>query len=173
MAMLKREWVTPAAAGVMLVSAVTGTLMFFHLDTGSNKDVHEWIGLGAVALVALHVITNFRSLTTHLSGARGRAIVAAFVVVLAASFADFEGEGGGEPPFVAPMQALARQPVPVLAQVAGVTPDEMQKRLEAAAKKPVGEGATVGQLAGPDTRAQIHLLGAVMRPAGAAPARAD
>lgn len=162
MTMLKREWVTPAAAGVMLVSAVTGALMFFHADTGANKVVHEWIGLAVLAFVLLHVVTNFPSLKRHLAGTRGRAIVAAFVVVLAASFLQI-GEGDDEPPFVPPMKALALQPIPVLAQVAGVSPDEMRRRLAAAAKQPVGEGATVSQLAGPDTRRQIHMLGEVMK----------
>lgn len=166
MSILKREWVTPAAAGVMLVSAVTGTLMFFHLETGANKEIHEWLGLGVVALVVMHIVTNFRSLKSHLAGTRGRAIVAVFAVVLALSFVQWEGgEEEGGPPFVAPMKALALQPIPVLAQVAGVTPEEMQKRLEAVTKKPVGEGATVSSLAGPDTRAQIHVLGEVMKPA--------
>ena len=49
---IKREWVTPIAAGGFLISAVTGVLMFFHLDTGLNKVAHEWLSwvfLGGVA----------------------------------------------------------------------------------------------------------------------------
>jgi hypothetical protein len=38
---IQREWVTPIAAGAFLISAVTGVLIFFHVDSGLNKVAHE------------------------------------------------------------------------------------------------------------------------------------
>lgn len=37
---VQREWATPVAAGAFLLSAVTGVLIFFHIDSGLNKFVH-------------------------------------------------------------------------------------------------------------------------------------
>ncbi|EWS63204.1 hypothetical protein Y695_03563 [Hydrogenophaga sp. T4] len=41
----QRPWITPLVMGSFALSAVTGVLMFFHLDTGLNKAAHEcWAG---------------------------------------------------------------------------------------------------------------------------------
>lgn len=39
--MTYREWATPLTIGSFLLIAVTGVLMFFHLDSGLNKLAHE------------------------------------------------------------------------------------------------------------------------------------
>ena len=41
---LSRDWATPLTAGAFIVLAVTGLLMFFHLDRGLNHLAHEWLG---------------------------------------------------------------------------------------------------------------------------------
>lgn len=41
---ISRNWATPLTIGSFLLMAVTGLLMFFHLDTGLNKAAHEWLG---------------------------------------------------------------------------------------------------------------------------------
>ena len=43
---LQRQWTTPLVAGSFLLMGATGILMFFHWDTGLNKTVHEWLGIG-------------------------------------------------------------------------------------------------------------------------------
>jgi hypothetical protein len=68
----QREWVTPIAAGAFLLSAVTGVLIFFHVDSGLNKVVHEWLGWVLLGGVALHVIANFSGFRRHLGARRDR-----------------------------------------------------------------------------------------------------
>ena len=51
---LQRDWITPITMGAFGLLAVTGALMFFHLDRGLNETAHEWLSwvlLGGVALV--------------------------------------------------------------------------------------------------------------------------
>jgi hypothetical protein len=67
-------------------------------------------------------------------------------VLLAASFVRIGGER--KPPFVPPLRALADAPLPVLAQVAKITPQELHA------------------LVGGDTRAQIRVLSQVLAAPG-------
>lgn len=46
---VSREWATPLTIGIFTLMAVTGILMFFHLDKGLNKTAHEWLGWLLVA----------------------------------------------------------------------------------------------------------------------------
>jgi hypothetical protein len=79
----------------MVISSVTGVLLFFEADSGFAKLAHEWLGwvlvLGAIA----HAYTNRASLRAHLSGARGRVVVAAFVLTTIAVIVPWSSGGGG------------------------------------------------------------------------------
>ncbi|HMM86236.1 DUF4405 domain-containing protein [Azohydromonas sp.] len=161
---LQREWATPLVMGAFLLSAVTGVLMFFHADSGLNKVVHEWLGWVLLGGVALHATVNLAGVKRHLATGVGRAVIAGFALLLAVSFVPVGG--GDEPPFVAPVRALAAAPLPVLAQVAGTTPDELQRRLATAGYPADDASASVAQRVGGDTRRQIRVLAAVLKPAG-------
>ena len=117
---LQRDWVTPLTMGAFALLAVTGVLMFFHLDSGLNKVAHEWLSWVLVGGVALHVATNWLGVKRYLAGWKGRAVVVVFALLIGASFLPLGG--ADEPPFVGPIRALAGAPLPVLAQVAHTTP---------------------------------------------------
>ena len=109
--------------------AVTGILLFFHLDSGLNKLAHEWLGWFMVLGVAAHAAANWAAFRRHFLGSRlGRGILLASVVVTAASFASVPGGAGGgmSPPALA-IQALARAP---LVQVAPLTGRPVQALLD-------------------------------------------
>ncbi len=154
---LQRDWVTPITMGAFGLLAVTGVLMFFHLDSALNSAAHEWLSWVLLGAVALHAAVNWPGLKRHLAGWRGRGALALFAVVLAGSFLPLGG--GSEPPFVAPLRALADAPLPVLAQVAKVPPQELRARLQRAGVTPTSDADTVHALVGDDTRAQVRLLG--------------
>lgn len=126
---LTREWVTPLVMGSFALLAVTGILMFFHADSGLNKLAHEWLSWMLVAAVLGHMLVNFGAVKRHFSATRTRVIAGIFVALLLASFMPLGGSG--KPPFAAPVDALARAPLPVLAQVAGMSVDQARERLAA------------------------------------------
>jgi hypothetical protein len=66
------------------------------------------------------------------------------------------------PPFAAPIAALAAAPLPVLASVAGVSPEQMQHRLALQGVVVVNNGSTVAQSVGSDLRRQMAVLTAVL-----------
>lgn len=157
---LQRDWITPITMGAFGLLAVTGVLMFFHLDSGLNEAAHQWLSWVLIGGVALHAAVNWPGLKRHLAGWRGRAAMALFAVLLAASFLPLGGQG--EPPFVPPLRTLADAPLPVLAQVARTTPEQLRERLQRAGVSPQGEADTVHSLVGDDTRAQIRVLSQVV-----------
>jgi hypothetical protein len=106
---ISREWATPLTIGAFVLMACTGILMFFHLDTGLNKEAHEWLGWAMVAGVVAHSVANWTAFSRHLARPAAQVIIGVFVVILAASFfikGEDEG-GGGNPAFRASKAVLA------------------------------------------------------------------
>lgn len=119
---VSRSWATPLTLGALVLMAVTGVLMFFHLDTGLNKEAHEWLGWLMVAGVALHAAANWQAFKRHLTSNRtGQLIVGVWLLVLAGSFASPGGQegGGGLPPPVVAMRAVLAAPLKDLAVLTG------------------------------------------------------
>ena len=157
---ITRDWATPLTAGAFLLVATTGVLMFFHADSGFNKDAHEWLSWALLAGVVLHVTSNVAAFKKHLAGRSGQAIVGAFAVVLGLSFISMEEEEAE--PFTAPVQALADAPIISLAQVANTTPDEVVQRLQKAGLKATPTTQKVSELTGKDLGAQMRALNAAL-----------
>lgn len=160
---IQRSWVTPITAGAFLLSAVTGVLIFFHVDSGANKFVHEWLSWVLLGGALLHTTANFAGLRVHLNSRRGQALVGIFVVALALSFIPLGG-GKDEPPFMAPVRALGASNLTTLAQVAQVTPEQLRDRLGKAGVHVDSERQTLAELVGPDVRRQMNVLGRVFKP---------
>ena len=93
-----RPWITPVVIGAFFLSAVTGVLMFFHLDSGLNKTAHEWLSWAMVIGVTLHLLLNVAAFKRYFTQTTGRVVIGLFVTVLALSFIPAGGEGS-EPGF--------------------------------------------------------------------------
>lgn len=155
---IAREWSTPLIIGSFAVLSVTGVLMFFHLDTGLNKVVHEWLSWVLLAAAGFHVASNYLGFKRYFGMARARWMIGGSLLVLVLSFVPVATQA---PPWAAPVNALAAAPVSTLAQVAGVSADDMRRRLAAAGLKSEGE-ASIRELAGPNRRRQIEVLSKVL-----------
>ena len=159
-----RTWITPLVIGSFVLISVTGGLMFFHLDSGLNKLVHEWFSWLFVAGGALHLALHHASFKKYLAARTGRWVMAGGVLLLGASFIPLGGAGGAKPPFVAPMQAMAVAPLPVLAQVARIDLPELQARLGRQGLQVQDPAQSIRDLVGADLGAQMRTLSAVMKP---------
>lgn len=156
-----RSWVTPVTAGAFLLSAVTGVLMFFHVDSGLNKLAHEWLSWVLLAGGILHVVVNFGGFKRHLASPVGRGLMGLFAVVLALSFISL-GQQRREPPFMASVQALSQAPLSTLAQVAKMDTGDLRKVLMDQGLHPASDQQSLVELAGPDVRRRMQLLQAVL-----------
>ncbi len=158
----QRPWITPVVIGAFTLSAVTGVLMFFHLDSGLNKTAHEWLSWAMVIGVVLHVLLNMPAFKRYLKQTTGRVVIGAFALVLALSFIPAGGTSGSEPGFAPPVRALAKTPITVLAQVAGTSTDELKARLQAQGLTVTSDQQSVADLVGPDLRKQIGAITKVL-----------
>jgi hypothetical protein len=132
--------------------AVTGGLMFFHLDTGLNKAAHEWLGWALVAGALAHAAVNWGPLKRHLSTRGiGQGIVIACVVVLALSFVRQSGPGGGDvPPPVRAMKAVAAAPLSQVAPLTGRPVAQLRAELAARGIVLAGDEASIDSATGGD-----------------------
>jgi hypothetical protein len=157
---IKRDWATPLTAGAFLLTAVTGVLMFFHLDTGINKTAHEWLSWILVFGVGMHLVPNFIGFKRYLASSKGKLLMGGFALLLALSFIPMGGSN--EPPFVSPIKALSSAPLTTLAQVAQITPDQLAARMADAGITVKSYDQNVNELVGNDFRKQTRLLKEVL-----------
>jgi hypothetical protein len=155
-----RPWITPVVIGAFLLSAVTGVLMFFHLDSGLNKTAHEWLSWAMVAGVSLHIFLNLNAFKRYFTQTTGKVVVGLFALVLALSFIPAGGDGS-EPGFAPPIRALSKAPLPVLAQVLGTTPEALKAQLATQGHPVQNEQQSLEDLVGTELRAQIQTITAL------------
>lgn len=154
-----RPWITPLVMGAFMLSATTGVLMFFHLDSGLNKAAHEWLSWAMVVGVALHALLNLPAFKRYFTQTTGRLVMGVFALVLALSFIP---AGGKEPGFAPPVRALAAAPITVLAQVAGTSSDVIRARLQAAGYPVASDQQSVQSLVGGDLKTQVGTLSRIL-----------
>jgi len=153
-----RNWATPLTAGAFIILAVTGVLMFFHLDRGLNHDAHEWLGWALLIGASAHVYSNFPAFKMHLTGRLGIVIVGCSLAILGLSFiSPNEAENKKGPGWAPPVVAMARMPINDLALVAKMPEAELRARLMMynSAAKTVN---SIEELAGHNLREQVRAL---------------
>lgn len=156
-----RPWITPLVIGAFGLSAVTGVLMFFHLDSGLNKTAHEWLSWAMVIGVLLHLLLNLNAFKRYFTQTTARVVMGVFALVLALSFIP-AGGAKSEPGFAPPVRALAQAPISVLAQVAGTSTEALKARFQAAGYTVADDRQSVADLVGGDLRQQIGLMSQVL-----------
>lgn len=157
---LNRDWITPLTIGSFILVAITGVLMFFHFDTGWNKQAHEWLSWIFLGAIALHIIANVKPFKKAFSTVKGLSLIGVFTLILAASFLPIRA-GGGEPPFVAPIRALGNAPLSTVAEIAHVNREELRHRLQEAGVTMTSDRQSLKDLIGDDVKKQIRVLNAV------------
>jgi len=164
---LSREWATPLTIGVFAIISVTGILMFFHLNTGLNKVVHEWAGLVMIGGVALHVAVNWRPFLHYFfSGVLGRSIIGLGVIVLALSFLPLGGSRGGASPPVLAMDAITKAPIAAVAPLTGKTVTQVMEDLAKAGITLASADASIDSVAGGNRAVLGRAMGVLFRKNG-------
>jgi hypothetical protein len=158
---ISRNWATPLTIGAFILMAVTGILMFFHLDTGLNKEAHEWLGWAMVAGVAAHVAANWSAFARHFSRPSGIAFVGLFVLMLTASFFIQSDEEGGGNPGRRAQEAVVKAPLSQIAPLAGQSPQALVEALRTAGFKVESAEQTLESITGPEHDAHFKAFAAI------------
>lgn len=157
--MTLRSWATPVTIGSFLLIAVTGVLMFFHLNTGLNKAAHEWLGWFLLVGVGAHLWLNWRAFSIYFNRRGALAIIGGFAAVLLASFAPISG-GEAELPIRQMIENLTQAPLESVAVVAGKTPDAVLAGLLATYPQ-ASVQQSISDLTSGDTEQSVALLAQV------------
>lgn len=143
-ATISREWATPLVIGAFALMGVTGTLMFFHLDNGLQKDVHEWAGWVMLAGVGLHAVANWPAFKRYFQRLnKGALLIGAFVLFVAGSFFLGSSEGETASPPVLAIGAITRAPISQVAPLFGKTAAQAREELAAAGITVASDDATL------------------------------
>ena len=153
-----RKWATPLTIGSFAIMGVTGVLMFFHLESGLNKPLHEWAGWIMVIAVIAHVVLNYRAFMIYLKRPVALGITLSAVALLCLSFIPSNTAGGSPVPLV--MGALAKAPIEQVIAVAGLENAAGLARLNEAGYV-VAPGSTIEAVTNGNRGAEMAALKAL------------
>ncbi|NTV21023.1 MAG: DUF4405 domain-containing protein [Chlorobium limicola] len=157
-----RSWATPLAIGSFIILAVTGILMFFKIEGGYIKPVHEWLSWLMVAGVVLHTIANWKVFVSYFSKIPAVSIISVGVVVTAlAVFMPASREGGN--PKAKMMRAIQSARLETVAELAGKESDEIVTTLAGKGIKVDDPSMTVREIAKRNDKEAMEVLGLVFR----------
>jgi len=124
-----RRYATQSTSAVGLIVGITGLILFFHLARGPVESAHEWLGLLFVAIALLHVVRHRRSFAAMLRERRQQVLFA----LAALGFAAFLlAPSNGPDPRHRLIGLAMEAPLTRLAPLAGIVPEEAQRRLTSA-----------------------------------------
>lgn len=123
-----RVWATPLTIGAFALSAITGVMIFFHLNFGLIKIAHEWFSWFLVLGGLFHVIGSWQSFVQYFSKPVGKAIITIFVLLIMVSFLPL-GKPNKEMPPARMSKALLQSPFATVAVAAGHQTEELMKEL--------------------------------------------
>ena len=128
-----KTWATPFATGAFTISAVTGLLMFFHIEIGMVEPVHKWLSWLLVGSILVHILSNWKQFTVYLSQNAGRGVIGAAIAVTILSllplFGQNKKEHGKEHQGKIALQALESSSLETIALVVKTTPQNLAEQL--------------------------------------------
>ncbi len=155
-----RSWAGPLTIGAFAVTAVTGILMFFHVQIGLVKVAHEWLSWLFVIGALAHLAVNWRAFLAYFRKPVAVSIIAVMCLLGAASFLPLGGAGGagGRSPVATILQAMEKAPLAVVAQVVQRSPQAITDELKAQGIQVQHEQQTVAEIASANHQRSMDVL---------------
>ncbi|AQU88431.1 hypothetical protein B0W47_14300 [Komagataeibacter nataicola] len=127
MKLMIKKYATPLITGLFLVSAISGTALFFHWMPGMFHSMHVWLSMVLLLPFVLHMWRNWSQFmlyfrTPSMLVACGLSLVAAIAFVITT------GHAGGNPARQL-FPLLTHAPLSTLAPVLHTAPDALAERL--------------------------------------------
>jgi predicted HTH domain antitoxin len=165
-----RAWATPLTIGAFALSAITGIMIFFHLNFGLIKVAHEWFSWFLVLGGLFHVIGSWESFGRYFSKPTGRAIMTIFVLLIITSFLPLghstlgDGHAAGQnrrmPPAIL-SRALPQASFATVANIAEHQPEELMKELESKGIVVKDKEETIREIAVRNNKQGADILNAI------------
>jgi len=155
-----RPWVTPISIGAFISAAVTGIMLFFRLDLGMVKIVHEWLSWSLVAGTIFHVISNWKFMTGSLGSHLGRGIIAVFIITCTCLVP--AGVSHGENPHKT-SEILLHSSLSSVAMTAGHKPEETLSMLRAKGMRIEATNQNIAEIARNKGRSPVNVLDIIFK----------
>jgi hypothetical protein len=127
-----RKWATPLTIGAFGLSAVSGIMIFFHVNSSLVKVAHEWGSWLLVVGGLFHVVGSWQSFVGYLSKPAARAILVVFALLIIIFFLPLSVHTERQGRKLLPAVLSRALPETSFAAVAGIAqhhPDELMKEL--------------------------------------------
>ena len=156
MSVKMKSWATPLAAGTFIILAVTGILMFFKINVGYIKPVHEWLSWAMVIGVVFHTIANWKPFVSYFSKKPSLTIIAAGVVITVLSV--FMPSASGGNPGMKMIKALGTAKIETIADIAGQNSNDLITNLEQKGISEVETSMTIQEIAAVNGKKEKDIL---------------
>ncbi len=155
-----RAWATPITVGSFLISALSGVILFFHLNIGLMRPAHEWLSWFMILGVGMHLVINWRPFLQYFKRPIPLAVMGAFVLVTALSFMSLGGEQGSSKMGTAmkTMNLLQNAPISALTELTNLSADGIAERLTSAGIEVTTTDTSLADLAKSQDREAHELL---------------
>lgn len=152
-----REWATPITIGAFALSAVTGIMLFFKVELGLIKPIHEWLSWLLVVGTIFHLITNWKASVQYISKPIGKGILIFFIVLICLSFIPL-GRESKRNPVKRMHDTLIQNPLSAVAQIAEHNPDEVINILKSKGISIEGKEQTIREIASKNNKPPMDVL---------------
>jgi hypothetical protein len=156
-----REWATPFTIGAFVLSALTGVLLFFKMNLGLIKPVHEWLSWLLVIGTVFHLLANWRPTVRYFSRPVGRTIFLVFFLLVCGSLLPFGAGGKHQHPASSIAEALTHAPLSAVAQVANHSPEETLALLKTQGITLASGDPTIQEIADHNHRRALDVLAVI------------
>ena len=155
-----RDWATPITIGAFALSALTGIMLFFHIQPGLVKPAHEWLSWLLVLGTIFHVLGNRSPFMEYFSKPIGRGIMIVFLLLICASMLPL-GPERGKHPLAKVADALNQSSLTTVAQIANHEPDEAMNILKNKGIYAESEDQTIQEIARNNKMNPLRILDAI------------
>ena len=156
MSVKMKSWATPLAAGTFVILAVTGILMFFKINIGYIKPVHEWLSWAMVIGVVFHTIANWKPFISYFSKKPSLSIIGAgLIITMLSVFMPSANDGN---PGMKMIKALGTVKIETIADIAGQNSDAILTKLEQKGISEAGTSMTIREIAAMNGKKEKDIL---------------
>ena len=154
---LLKKYSTQLTAALAVVVCITGVMMFFHLYKGEVEAMHEWLGMGFVAAVALHLTRHRKPLAMMITQNQMKILMAVTALIAAAFLVGSPAKQSGNPMRMT-IKAVLSAPISDVAPVFGLSTDAAITQLTAAGARNATPAESIDSLAKASKTEPFKLL---------------
>ncbi len=152
---------TPLTIGAFFIMTVTGILMFYHLDTGMNKFLHEWFSWAFLAAALLHaILVHKKTFIAYFEKKPARIVFAASLLVLGLSFMQIGDEKRN--PFAQTTDSVLKADLGDVGSIMGLTVADLQAGLKGRGLDVQFDHTTLKKISHDSGISERELLGYVL-----------